>query len=80
MFKNECSLCFFNIILSKEEIDVILKSFFKADEFEFCVYFVISITKQILDKLNSNNNKRKNFNNYDISNKIYNNNFVKCSG
>ena len=34
------------------------------------VCFVISITKQIIDKINNNNNKRKNFNNYDISNKI----------
>ena len=68
--RNVVYVFFFNIISSKEQIDINLKRFFNADEFGNCVYFVISITKQILNKINNNNNKRKNFNNYDISNKL----------
>ena len=68
--RNVVYVFFFNIISSKEQIDINLKRFFNADEFGICVYFIISITKKILNKINSNNNKRKNFNNYDISNKL----------
>ena len=76
VFKKQCSLCFFNITTSKEEIDINSKSFFNADEFEFCAYFVKSITKQILDKININKNKMKNLINYDISSKLENYNIA----
>ena len=77
VFKKECSLCFFNIVSSKEKIDTKLKSFYNVEEFEFCVFFVKSIIQKILNKINDNNNhKRKNLNSIHISSKLENYNIA----